>query len=124
VHPGGRAVTMAEGATQPAAAYRGGCYWAGWGGPPASLPVALPAPRTGEVRLYLLSVRPPDLALLSYSLGCETPPPPSPFLAELGCLPVPIIIRMMKVHGEGSMASAQIKGLAMNVGDKCKRMHS
>ena len=36
---------------------------------------------------------------------------------------MPIIIRMMKVHGEGSMASAQIKGLAMNVGDKCKRLH-
>jgi len=76
------------------------------------------------MRLHLLSGPPPDLALPGYLLGCETPPPPSPFLAELGFLPVPIITRMMKVHGEGSMASAQIKGLAMNVGDKCKRMHS
>ena len=37
---------------------------------------------------------------------------------------MPIITHMMKVHGEGSMASAQIKGLAMNVGDKCNRLHT
>ena len=37
---------------------------------------------------------------------------------------MPIIIRMMKVHGEGSMASAQFKGLAVAVGNRYIGVHS